>query len=245
MTPASVPNAPGAADTLAVDVVPELEALGARALVTRRDAGTFSTASDEPISVVMGRWDALARMLGVRDGRLATSRQIHGARILRHEAGWTGWLRAGDADGHHAPARGTAMAISVADCVPVFLVHASGAAALLHAGWRGTAAGILEHGLSALAADGIRPAEVTVYLGPAICGACYEVGPEVIRAITGRQGAGPERLDLRGELARRAHAAGAREIITSPFCTRCDNDRYFSHRAGDRGRQVAALVVPA
>ncbi len=240
------PDAPAAdRQPLSVEPIAELESLGARAFVTRRDAGSFSTASAEPVADVMARWDRLARTLGVRDGRLATARQVHGAHILRHDPGWTGWLRAGDADGHVAPQRGTAMAISVADCVPVFLVHPAGACALLHAGWRGTAAGILERGLAAVCDTARAVHDVTVYLGPAICGRCYEVGAEVVAAVTGRETTGRQQLDLRGSLCRRAEHAGVRHVGVSPFCTRCDNARFFSHRAGDTGRQVAALVMPA
>jgi copper oxidase (laccase) domain-containing protein len=49
---------------------------------------------------------------------------------------------------------------------------------------------------------------------------------------------------LRGILARQAQDAGVRSVTTNPSCTRCDNGLYFSHRAGDRERQVAAILAP-
>ena len=70
---------------------------------------------------------------------------------------------------------------------------------LLHAGWRGTAAGILERGFAELGPAWRSDGEVHVHLGPAICGACYEVGPEVIEAVLGARVAGPTLLDVRGE----------------------------------------------
>ena len=121
------------------DEVPELASIGVRAFTTTRLAGSFGVASDEPIRAVMARWDRLRDELSVAGPRLATARQVHGNRVISHGTGWEGWLRGGDADGHFALDRGTAMAVTIADCVPVCLAHASGAAALLHSGWRGTA----------------------------------------------------------------------------------------------------------
>src|SRR5690606_7559315 len=96
-----------------------------------------------------------------------------------HEAGWAGWLRADGADGHLTVLPGTSFAVTVADCVPVFVAHPTGAAALLHAGWRGTAAGILPAAVRLLADRGAAATHLRVHLGPAICGACYEVSPDV------------------------------------------------------------------
>src|SRR5690606_7481830 len=52
----------------------------------------------------------------------------------------------------------------------------------------------------------------------------------------------PTTIDLRSLIATHARSAGVRHITISPFCTRHDNDRFFSHRAGDAGRQVAVLA---
>jgi copper oxidase (laccase) domain-containing protein len=136
------------------------------------------------------------------------------------------------------------MAVTLADCVPVFIAHPSGAGAVLHSGWKGTAARILERGLAQLAAAGFEMKGTLVHLGPSICGACYEVGPDVFEAVTGQKVATRRKLDLREILARQAHQAGA-TVTISEWCTRCHNERFFSHRAGDDGRQLGVLVIPA
>jgi polyphenol oxidase len=224
--------------------VEDFEEWGIRALVTTRAAGSFSTASDEPVAAVMDRWATLQRHLFPRGGgRLATARQVHGAEIIVHVLGWIGWLRGHDADGHVAPARGTALAVSVADCVPVFVAHPGGAVALLHSGWRGTEAGILTRAVGLLALRGIPAAELRVVLGPAICGDCYEVSPDVHGRLTGRAVERPTPVDLRGLIADQARAAGVRDVRTSPHCTRCDNALFFSHRAGDPGRQLGVILA--
>lgn len=227
-----------------VEVVDDFVAFGVRAFTTTRAFGTFASGGDEPVREVMGRWDAVqaeAARLGVR--RLATAKQVHGASVLVHVPGWNGWLRSTEADGHVAIERGTALAVSVADCVPAFLAHPSGAVALLHSGWRGTAARIVEHGIAALAERGCAADELRLHLGPAVCGDCYEVSPDVYRAVTGKSVQSPRTLDLRAIIADHARAAGVGQVTVSRCCTRHHNARFFSHRAGDRGRQIAVLFA--
>lgn len=218
---------------------------GVRALATTRAAGSFSVAGDEGVGAVMARWSRLRESLGAAGARFATASQVHGARVLVHDAAWSGWLRSDAADGHLAATPATSCAVTVADCVPVFVAHPSGAIALLHAGWRGTAGGILPAALRLLAARGLAPADVRVHTGPAICGDCYEVSPDVHAQITGRAVERPTTVDLRRVLADQARAAGVRQVTASPRCTRCDNDRFFSHRAGDAGRQLGVMATPA
>ena len=135
------------------------------------------------------------------------------------------------------------MAVSIADCVPVFIAHRSGALALLHSGWRGTAARIIERALDVFGMRGIPSAELTVHLGPAICGRCYEVSPDVYGRLTGRSVDRPTTVDLRSLIADHARIGGVRRITVSPCCTRCDNSRFYSHRAGDSGRQLGVMIA--
>jgi len=224
------------------EVVDDFTAFGIRAFTTSRAAGTYGMHGPEPVSEVMTRWYALVDELHPVAPRFATARQVHGARVLVHSGDWEGWLRVSDADGHAAPGRGTAAAVSVADCVPIFLAHPAGATALLHSGWRGTAARILDQGVIALAHRGLAASELRVHLGPAICGTCYEVSPDVYRQLTGKEVRAPTTVDLRVLLADRARQLGLRHVTISPSCTRCNNERFFSHRAGDSGRQIGVIV---
>jgi polyphenol oxidase len=236
-----VPEAP------ARENVPDFEAFGVIAFTTTRDAGSFGTMSDEPVRAVMARWDELRASLHAATpasaARFATSKQVHGTRVVEHEDAWEGWLRTTEADGHFAPRRGTAMAVTIADCVPIFIAHPEGAVALLHSGWRGTAARIIERALAAFSRQGLAAGDLRVHLGPAICGDCYEVSADVATALTGAPATGPQRIDLRALIADHARRGGVSAITTSEWCTRCDNARFFSHRAGDIGRQVAVMVA--
>lgn len=227
----------------ASEVAPDFAEFGIRAFTTTRAAGSFGIHTDEPVREVMGRWAALQRELRAGGPRLATAQQVHGSALLVHHPTWEGWLRGGEADGHVAVDRGTAVAVTVADCVPVFLAHPSGAIALLHSGWRGTAARIVERGIEALAQRGYPASELRLHAGPAICGQCYEVSDDVHRQLTGRSSAPRTTVDLRLLIADHARAAGVRHVTTSPSCTRCNNDVFYSHRAGDARRQLGVMIA--
>ena len=228
---------------VAREVVDDFAAFGIRAFTTTRAVGTYGTNGPEPVSEVMERWYTLIDELRPLAPRFSTARQIHGTRVVVHSEEWEGWLRVADADGHAAPERGTATAVSIADCVPVFIAHPSGATALLHAGWRGTAARILDEGVAVLERRGFAASELRMHLGPSICGKCYEVSPEVYRQLTTKTVSKPTPVDLRTLLANRARSLGVGHITISPCCTRCHNERFFSHRAGDTGRQIAVLLA--
>jgi YfiH family protein len=222
--------------------VPGFAELGFLAFPTTRQAGDYNLSSDEQAARVFGRWMHLVDALSPWVERLGTAWQVHGDRILEHNDTWRGWLRdTTGADGHLTTAARTAMAITLADCVPVFLAHPSGMCAVLHSGWKGTAAGILRRGLNEFVARGWSTSDVRVHLGPAICGTCYEVGPEVHLALTGEQHSAPTPVDLRAILSRQARQAGA-SVTISESCTRCHNEDFFSHRAGDTGRQLGVIA---
>ncbi len=218
--------------------------LGLEAFTTTRGAGSFGTSDLVPVREFTARWAALRQGLTPRASRLATAAQVHGARVITHGPGWTGWLRSDAADGHATAERGTALAITIADCVPVFLAHPAGSVALLHAGWRGTVAGILARGVHALERLGAPAADIVAHFGPAICGNCYEVSPDVHEALTGRTAHAPTPVDLRAVLTAQAELLGLREVSSSSSCTRCGDSPFFSHRAGHSGRQLAVLVLP-
>ncbi len=225
------------------EVVESFGDLGVLAFTTGRRTGSFGTGTDEPVREVMARWSALRQVVGGNEARLATATQVHADAIIEHAGSWRGWLRGPDADGHFSPHRGTAMAVTVADCVPVFLAHPSGAAAALHSGWRGTAASITSGAIERFVQLGMPAPEISLHCGPAICGRCYEVSPDVYGELTGRSVAGPTTVDLRAIIVDDARALGVKAISISDQCTRCNNDRFYSHRAGDAGRQLGVILA--
>ena len=219
--------------------------------VTRRTSDSrpadFSLFGDGRTADVTERWERLRVGRGMHG--VAHGRQVHGAVVRLHGALPEGLTVLPGTDGHGTRTPGTLLTVSVADCVPVTLVvPRSRAVVLLHAGWRGTAAGILEAGLELLAERLARdPGEAHLHLGPAICGTCYEVGPEVHEGLGLEVPSSATPVDLRAALAGRAVASGVEpgRITVSGLCTRCGDAGLFSHRGGDPERQVAfAGVIP-
>lgn len=224
-----------------VERVPEFDDFGILAFTTTREAGTFGLAGVDPVGEVMGRWTALRADIGARG--ICVAPQIHGDRVLPHVTAWDGFLRTEPADGHATQERGLALAVTAADCAPVFLAHPSGAIAIVHSGWRGTEARIVDQAIRLLGRVGLSPDELRVHIGPAICGRCYEVSADVRCRLTGEQANRPGNVDIRSLIAEQARDAGVNSISVSPSCTRCDNDAFYSHRAGDAGRQIAVIVA--
>jgi len=215
----------------------------------RGEGGDFDLglSGEAGTGVVLGRWRYLQRELGARG--MVHSRQVHGTAIQNHGQAFEGILISDGYDGHACSEPGIVLTVSVADCVPVFIIDEQRrTTVLLHAGWRGMAGGIVERGVELILGQGSDPASLRIHFGPAICGRCYEVGPEVHQRLGLHVPGEPTPVDLRSVGVSRAVAAGAEAtaITVSGVCTRCHPDRpLFSHRAGERGRQVAVLGIRA
>jgi YfiH family protein len=129
--------------------------------------------------------------------------------------------------------------VFVADCLPVAL-YGPGGLALVHAGWRGLAGGIVGAAAEAVEAD-------RAAIGPGVGPCCYEVGEEVLGAFAGL-GEGIAQglmLDL-AEVARRLlAAAGVSQIESAGLCTSCEQELFFSHRRdqGRTGRQAGLAWI--
>jgi polyphenol oxidase len=209
------------------------------------DLGLFGAT---PAGEAVARWRRLREALGFPAA--AHSRQVHEARILLHpHRPPEGLLVAEGYDGHITAAPGLLLTASVADCVPVAIVdEESRVVAVVHAGWRGVVAGITEKAIALLGSEyGSSPATLWLHCGPAICGECYEVGPEVHRAVhpDREPPVGPTPIDLRAALTERAVAAGLRpeRVSISTHCTLCGGGGFFSHRGGSAGRQMGFVGI--
>jgi len=201
--------------------------------------------SDEPVGQVIGRWRAFRAAFGAEFPAIVLAHQVHGTEVQWHESLPDGWLILDGVDGHATGNNRLLLTITVADCIPVYLAdRQKGAIALLHAGWRGAAGGILSRGVDLLRRRGsAKTSDIVMHCGVGICGGCYEVGSEVADRF-GLPGA--THLDLREILAQQARELGIREVSISPWCSAEDRERFFSHRAskGRDGRMVAYLGRP-
>jgi len=174
--------------------------------------------------------------------KLALNYQVHSDRVLRAAPR----VRGEQADGLWTDEPGLPILALSADCLPIALARADRgepAVAVLHVGWRGLLAGIVEAGARAL---GDR--ELAAAIGPGIGPCCYDVGEEVAAPFRERFGddvVHESRLDLWTSAERTLRAAGVERVKRFDRCTACEPETFFSHRrdAGRTGRQGVIAYV--
>lgn len=217
---------------------------------------------DEPEKVLANRRRLFADIGWSLDDAVF-GRQVHGTRIVVVDGSHRGkGARIPDdafpaTDGFVTDVPGVALAVLGADCAPVyFFDRRRRAIGLVHAGWRGTAAGIGREALAVMkAAFGTEPEDVSAAIGPGIGPCCYQVGAEVADAYrkAGFASAlapwpgepGRWRLDLAAALRSQLVREGVPEphIASAAICTHCRDDLFFSHRrAGRPAGRMAAVI---
>lgn len=191
-------------------------------MISPADGVAFTTAADGD----MRRDHAARARLGLAEW--ATVRQVHGATVV--DASGSG--DHGEADGLFTTETDLALAVFTADCLGV-VIHGPGRVAVVHAGWRGVASGVVPNAVARI--GDVR----SVHIGPHIRPCCFEVGPEVSARFVGHLGrtrAGTTSVDLA--------SAVAAQLPVEPgivdLCTRCGNDT-FSHRGNGTSERLAAL----
>lgn len=176
----------------------------------------------------------------------ATVHQVHSADVIQVDR--PGPAGTGDALISDTP--GIFLAVKTADCIPVLIVDSEHRAiAAVHAGWRGTAKGIVAKAIEGMKnAFGTRPEKLQVAIGPGIGPCCYEVGAEVAGEFPG---CGKERtnLNLPSINAQQLERSGvpASQIYRANLCTYCLADDFFSFRREKEqaGRMLSIISLRA
>lgn len=215
----------------------------------------------DPPHNVEGNRSLLARSFGTGLEKLVTVTQVHGNDILlidEPNQDYSHFLKV-ECDGIITNQTGVMIGICVADCFPVLLLDpVNRVIAALHAGWKGTAAGISMKGVEALVTIfGADPRNILAAIGPGIGACCYEVDTPVMEAFrksetdysafAEEKGNGKWNLDLSGSNFRQLLRAGVREenIETEKLCVSCSKDLFFSYRrdGGETGRQMGFIML--
>ena len=201
---------------------------------------------DDPLAVAENR--RILRASAGLPAEPAWLQQVHGTALA--ELPLAGRLPP-RADAAVSSRPGCVAAVLSADCLPVLFSDRQGRrVAAAHGGWRGLAAGILEQVVADFGANGIAPAELLAWLGPAIGPAHYEVGAEVRAACTAAgdaqafapNGRGRWQLDLCALARSRLAAAGVAAIHGGQWCTASEPRRFYSYRRdGICGRQACLI----
>jgi YfiH family protein len=197
----------------------------------------------------------LKRAVGVHDGRVITMKQVHGDGLV--EVTETKVKEVGEADGMVTREHKAYLGVLTADCVPILLVAPERrVVAAVHAGWRGTLAGIGAKMVRLCAEKyGVAPSEIEAALGPAIGACCYEIQDDVARPLLAEWGAlaessleqrnGKRFVDLRSLNRGILEKAGipAAAIFEIGPCTSCAADEFFSYRRErtETGRQLSFI----
>lgn len=217
--------------------------------ISAGDKGPLNLArhvDDEPGAVTANR-DALARLL---ERPVAYVDQVHGTgvRVLDDPADAAAPV---EADAQVTRRRDVALAVLVADCLPVLLADVGGGVVgCAHAGRRGLLDGVLERTVEAMTALGADPARTTAVIGPSICGSCYEVPADMAaHADADRPGIrsatrwGSSGLDLRAGARAALRDAGlaADRILADAPCT-LEDERFHSHRRTAHAGRIAGIV---
>jgi YfiH family protein len=227
-------------DHIATELVP-----GAHVVFTTRNGGV----SEGPYaSLNLGRWteddpEAVVHNRAQIEAQLAVrttyTRQVHGPRVLRVNGPPDG--SPPEADGQATATPGIAPSVLVADCLPI-AVAADGAVAMLHAGWRGLAAGVLQEGVRVLGELGATE-PLRAAIGPGAGPCCYEVGAEVDSVFAEQfpQARHGQNLDLKAIARAQLEQAGVESVRDVGLCTICSGaEQFYSHRRdrGITGRQA-------
>jgi YfiH family protein len=208
----------------------------------------------------------LAEACGVEVTQLVKVRQVHGRTVHLVQRGdavapaGAGHEPAIDADAIVCTDPGVAIAVRVADCVPILIAdRRQRVVAAVHAGWRGTCAGVATAAVEAIRELGIPPGDLTAAIGPSIGPCCYQVDDKVRTAFLGmtpdaadwfvEDGPGHWRLDLWRANADQLEAAGvpADAIDIARICTADQPELCFSYRreGSGTGRLVGAIRIGA
>ena len=237
---------------------------GVRAFFTTKDGAVEGT----PGGTIFDNEPLFAEM-GLAGTFKVWPRQVHGTNIEVIKASDLQRLKEADPEGIVLPdtdgimtdAKGVLLTSVHADCLPVYLYDAkNGVIGLVHAGWRGTVAGIVPQAIRRMVAVlGAGRDHLKVYIGPGISKCCFEVGPEVAsqfllewgssfsEPVTSEFGEEKYMLDLKDAVRQQVIDCGIPEenIETSPHCTCCEPELFCSYRreGGTYMRMGAGIVM--
>ena len=217
----------------------------------------------DPDDIVIENLKRFSEAVGVDEKKIISRPQVHSANVayVTEENAGEGYFSKSlcDGDGYVTDRTGIVLGIKTADCVPILFEDPEARViGAVHAGWRGTAAGIAVNCVKEMCAIGASLSTIRAAIGPAIHACCYEVGEDfresvrelvgtafTDRCITDRAGhLYADLIHLNRDLLLSCHLS-PNHIDSSDLCTSCHPDLFYSHRfsRGIRGTMLSIIAL--
>ena len=183
----------------------------------------------------------LCEKFSIDKAKVVTAEQVHGNVVAVVGSGLCGTQVKG-ADGLITSEKGLPLAVFTADCLPVFFgTKSKTAVGMVHAGWRGLAAGIIPEALGVFYREfRVSPQDLIVAIGPHIQRCCYTVGKELKDAFN--LSVKDTKFDLAGEVARQLSERVTDYIIHNFQCTAHEKEMFFSYRRDKTKKRMLSLI---
>lgn len=195
----------------------------------------------------------LSSILGWSPSRIITLKQVHSHQVHLFPSTFLPKMGFGltEGDALMTQKEKVLLVIRVADCIPVLIyVPDKPAIANIHASWRGIVSQIIPRTILSLSnLTGVHSSLMQAVIGVGLCKSCFEIGPEILDQFTNlprsliSKGRGDRYLvDLASACRFQLQSQGIREIESMPYCTRCDQNLFYSYRGGDeKERQISFI----
>ena len=219
---------------------------------TTRDCVIYSKEKEMDAVVVQNRLE-LCKYLKIEPQNFICPQQSHGTNIKVAQVGKSSYP---DTDAMILTNKEQAVFLNFADCTPIILYDKKlNIASVVHAGWRGTVAKIVEKTIAKMEVDfGCDVANIVAVIGPTIGKCCYEIGEEVYEqlcAVVADEHKedcftlkdGKFYADLKKINQYQIQSTGVKKVEVSEYCTCCDNNKFFSHRKENETLNRHSAVV--
>jgi hypothetical protein len=201
-------------------------------LTTTKCCGNMKNAVDR---------DSFCNHIAIDGKNIVFANQVHGISVKKVSSADCGKFM-DNCDGLITDDKNIFLCIFTADCMPVFMASKDySVVAMIHAGWRGLAGGIIESALTKFVKDfSVNPCDIVAYVGPHILRCCYRVGDELKKAF--HVSSDEEYFSLSNEAETQMRKTGIKKVYLSPHCSCHEKETFFSYRRDKTANRMMSLI---
>jgi len=185
--------------------------------------------------------DSFCNHIGIDGKNIVFANQVHGISVKKVSSSDCGKF-IDNCDGLITDDKNIFLCIFTADCMPVFMASKDySVVAMIHAGWRGLACGIIENALIRFLKDfSVNPYDIVAYVGPHISRCCYRVGDELKKAFN--VSSEEEYFSLSNEAESQMKKMGIKKVYLSTHCSCHEKETFFSYRRDKTANRMMSLI---